>query len=203
MLPADLPGRDTLIEKCDAHLELITEANRQFNLTRILSPREAAIKHVLDCVLPWRLFAGERHVMDAGTGAGLPGIPLAIVFPETRFTLVEATQKKARFVESAAASLGLANIRVDTSRVEDLVKTLRPSVITARAFAPLSRAIPWLAPALREGARALLYKGPDAEAEIEEARAEARKRRLQMRIVDRYDLPDAMGSRNIVEVSLA
>src|SRR5467141_3507208 len=89
LLPADLPHREECIDGAAQHLDLIVEANRQFNLTRIVDPREAAIKHVLDSVLPWRLMAGAGHVMDAGTEAGFPGIPIALVLPETRFTLIE------------------------------------------------------------------------------------------------------------------
>ena len=90
VLPADLPNRDAVIQKCALHLALIVEANEYLNLTRIVSPREAAIKHVLDSVLPWRLFLGARRVLDAGTGAGFPGIPLALVLPDIRFTLSES-----------------------------------------------------------------------------------------------------------------
>src|SRR5665213_404287 len=106
VLPRDLPNRDAVIAGCAYHLDLIVEANRIMNLTRIVSPREAAVKHVLDSVIPWRMFAGAGHVLDAGTGAGFPGIPLALVLPDIRFTLAESIQKKARFVSSAAAAIG-------------------------------------------------------------------------------------------------
>ena len=75
VLPSDLPNREIVVSKAAKHLELIVEANQHFNLTRILNPREAAIKHVLDSVMPWRYFEGTRTVLDAGTGAGFPGIP--------------------------------------------------------------------------------------------------------------------------------
>src|SRR5580658_7316544 len=101
VLPSDIPRRELVIQKSAEHLALILEANKTLNLTRITAPREAAIKHVLDSVIPWRLFAGARHVLDAGTGAGFPGIPLALALPEIQFTLAESIQKKARFVESA------------------------------------------------------------------------------------------------------
>src|SRR6516165_5269101 len=93
ILPPDLPHRDSCIDGAARHLDLIVEANRHFNLTRIVSPREAAIKHVADSLMPWRLFSGAGHVADAGSGAGFPGIPLALALPETRFTLLESTQK--------------------------------------------------------------------------------------------------------------
>ena len=200
LLPADLPFREECVSGAARHLELIVEANRHFNLTRIVNPREAAIKHVLDSVLPWSLFRNASDVADAGSGAGFPGVPLALVLPETRFTLLESTQKKARFLESAARELKLDNVEVRAERAEEWLKAHRVAIVTARAVAPLSRAAALFAPALRGGARVLLYKGPDATTEISEAAAETAKRRLRLRVIDRYELPDALGTRTIVEM---
>ena len=77
VLPSDIPHRERLIEKSAQHLRLIAAANEYMNLTRISSPTEAAIKHVFDSVAPWQHFKDARLVLDAGTGAGFPGIPLA------------------------------------------------------------------------------------------------------------------------------
>ena len=201
VLPADLPHRDIVVVKAAQHLALIEEANRHFNLTRITGPREAAIKHVLDSVMPWRLFAGARHVLDAGTGAGFPGIPLALALPEVRFTLAESIQKKARFVESALISLALPNVASAARRAEEMVRDATFDIITARALAPISRTLALFAPALKARTRMLLYKGPDVEQEIAEAALEARKRRVRMEIVMRYELPDSQGTRTIVEIA--
>ena len=200
LLPADLPFREECVAGSARHLDLIVEANRHFNLTRIVNPREAAIKHVVDSVLPWRLFRGASHVADAGSGAGFPGIPLALVLPETRFTLLESTQKKARFLESVARELKLGNVEVRAERAEEWLNTHRVAIVTARAVAPLNRAAALFAPALRGGARVLFYKGPDAPTEILEAAPETAKRQLRLRVIDRYELPDALGTRTIVEM---
>jgi 16S rRNA (guanine527-N7)-methyltransferase len=201
LLPAEIPQREECIVKASRHLELIEIANRHFNLTRILGERDAAIKHICDSLIPWRLFAGAVDVADAGTGAGFPGIPLAIVLPHVRFTLIEATQKKARFVETVVSDLELPNVRVVPRRAEEWLRTERVDIVTGRAVAPLSRAAGFFAPAIHSGSRALLYKGPDAEAEIAEALAEARKRQLRMQVVFRYELPDNAGTRTIVEIT--
>ncbi|HUQ92430.1 MAG TPA: 16S rRNA (guanine(527)-N(7))-methyltransferase RsmG [Bryobacteraceae bacterium] len=201
LLPADLPHREACVSKASRHLHLIVEMNRKFNLTRIVDPREAAIKHVVDSILPWRLFAEASHVVDAGTGAGFPGIPLALVLPETRFTLLESTQKKARFVESVDDELELANVHVSDQRAEDWLKRHRVDIVTARAVAPLHRAMTLFSAALRGGGRMLLYKGPDAEVEMREADKEAAKRQVRMRVVGRYELPDSLGARTIVELA--
>jgi 16S rRNA (guanine527-N7)-methyltransferase len=202
-LPADLPFREACIAGAARHLDLIVEANQHFNLTRIVSPREAAIKHVVDSVLPWRLFEGAGSVADAGSGAGFPGIPLALVLPETKFTLLESTQKKARFLESVVGDLKLANVEVRAERAEEWMKTHRVAIVTGRAVAPLNRAAALFAPALRGGARVFLYKGPDAATEIAEAAPETAKRQLRLRITERYELPDGLGARTIVEMRRA
>jgi 16S rRNA (guanine527-N7)-methyltransferase len=201
LLPDDLPNRPDVVSKSALHLELIAETNRYFNLTRITGPREAAIKHVLDSVVPWKLFAGASHIVDAGTGAGFPGIPLAIVLPGVPFTLCESIGKKARFVESAVQELGLSNVRVAAERAEEFLRSSRAEILTARAIAPISRAAALFGPALQKETRALFYKGPDVAAEIMEAEPEMRKRRIRARIVERYELPDAAGSRTIVEMT--
>jgi 16S rRNA (guanine527-N7)-methyltransferase len=199
VLPADLPHRGKVVEGAARHLGLIVEANKVLNLTRITTPREAAIKHVLDSVMPWRLFAGAKHVLDAGTGAGFPGIPLALVLPETRFTLAESIRKKASFVDAALVDLKLANAFVTPRRAEELTGI---SIITARALAPLPKALALFRPALKDGARLLFYKGPDAEQEIADATVEAKKFHVRMEVAMRYDLPEALGTRTIVSVEI-
>jgi 16S rRNA (guanine527-N7)-methyltransferase len=196
VLPADLPNRETVVRSAAKHLALIVEANQHLNLTRITSPSEAAIKHILDSVTPWRLFQGAKHVLDAGTGPGFPGIPLALVLPATNFTLAESIQKKARFVKSTLDELKLPNAAITSQRAEEL----RADVITARALAPIPRILSLFRPALKTGTRILLYKGPDADVEIAEAAAEAQKIRARMEIVMRYDLPDSLGARTIVQI---
>jgi 16S rRNA (guanine527-N7)-methyltransferase len=203
VLPADLPQREAVVAKAAQHLALIEETNRYFNLTRITGPREAAIKHVLDSVIPWRLFAGAKHVLDAGTGAGFPGIPLAIALPEVRFTLAESIQKKARFVESALEKLQVSNASITPRRAEEIVRDQAVDIITARALAPVSRVLSLFGAALKPGTRLLLYKGPDVEQEIAEAAPDARKRRVRIEVVLRYELPDAQGTRTIVEIASA
>jgi 16S rRNA (guanine527-N7)-methyltransferase len=201
VLPADIPHRALLIQKGAEHLDLIIETNKVLNLTRILDTREAAVKHILDSVLPWRLFADARHILDAGSGPGFPGIPLALVLPGIQFTLAESIQKKARFLEAALEKLELPNVKVSAARAEDLWGDGAIDVITARALAPISRALGLFAAALKAGRKIFLYKGPDADQEIAESAKEAAKLRARLQVVMRYELPDSLGSRSIVQIT--
>jgi 16S rRNA (guanine527-N7)-methyltransferase len=200
VLPSDLPHRTRLISLGARHLELVEETNRLMNLTRIVSEADAAVKHVYDSVQPWRRFKDAKVVLDVGTGAGFPGIPLALILPETEFVLAESVQKRARFVECAIETLGLENVTVKAVRAEELMRSQRFDLITARAVAPLVKAVPFYAPALRQGSTILLYKGPDIETEVAEAIPELKKRHVAVRVVERYSLPDGMGERTLVEL---
>ena len=196
VLPADIPCREQVVKKAAQHLHLIEIANEHMNLTRITSAREAAIKHVYDSVAPWRHFCGAKCVLDAGTGAGFPGIPLAVLLPEVRFVLAESTQKKARFVDHAVEALELTNVEVFGSRAEERLAVRTPAIITARAIAPMGRILDSFGKALKQGSRLLLYKGGHVEGEL----AEAQKRRVAAEVLCRYELPDGCGSRTIIEV---
>lgn len=200
VLPPDLPEREALIIKTAKHLALIVAANEYMNLTRITSPREAAIKHVLDSVLPWRLFADAKNVLDVGSGAGFPGIPLSIVLPETRFVLAESVGKKARFVEAAVAELALGNVEVRAERAEQILEKKRFHIVTARAVAPVSKTLKLFGAAVRKGDALILYKGPDVEEELMAARPEIQHLRARAKVILRYELPDDAGTRTIVKV---
>jgi 16S rRNA (guanine527-N7)-methyltransferase len=196
VLPQDLPHRDRLISLGHKHLEMISAANEYMNLTRIVNPQEAAIKHIYDCVAPWRHFRSATHVLDVGTGAGFPGIPLAIILPDVRFTLAESIGKKARFVESVLDTLDLPNAALIAERAESAAAIQRAEIITARAVAPIHRLIALFQRPLRNGTRLLLFKGPDVEPEIAGANMDG----IAGRVLCRYDLPDGFGSRTLVEL---
>jgi 16S rRNA (guanine527-N7)-methyltransferase len=196
VLPPDVPHRDRLIHKAAQHLRFIAEVNEQMNLTRITDAREAAIKHVYDSVAPWQYFRSASCVLDAGTGAGFPGVPLSLVLPQTRFTLAESIQKKARFVDSAVDALELANVNVTAQRAEERALSGRAEIITARALAPLGRILELFRKPLKRGARLLLYKGPDVEDELLDAQREC----VAAQVLCRYELPDGCGSRTLLEV---
>jgi 16S rRNA (guanine527-N7)-methyltransferase len=127
-VPAQVPAK--LID----YISLLNHWNRSFNLTAVRQPQEMVSKHLHDslAVLP---FIGEGSVIDVGSGAGLPGIPLALARPEQRFVLLDSNGKKTRFLQQAKIVLGLDNVEVVNQRVEQYSADIYFDVIIARAYA--------------------------------------------------------------------
>lgn len=121
-----------------AYLGLLARWNQTYNLTAIRDPREMVAKHLLDSLAMAAHVRGIAALADLGTGPGLPGIPLAIVEPALKVTLVESNGKKARFLREAVRTLGLRNARVVESRIEAVHEPGAFDAITARALASLA-----------------------------------------------------------------
>jgi 16S rRNA (guanine527-N7)-methyltransferase len=139
-------------------LEELAHWNRSYNLTAITKPADMVTHHLLDSLAIHPDLEGMR-IADAGTGAGFPGLPLAVCNPQRHFTLIDATAKKIRFVEHAAQRLALTNVHAVHARVE----TLRPDVpfdtVVARAFAPLPRLLAKVTTLCGANTRVLAMKG--------------------------------------------
>jgi 16S rRNA (guanine527-N7)-methyltransferase len=148
-------------------LDLLDKWGQTYNLTAIRDPRAAVDRHLLDS-LAVHAFLSGRRVLDVGTGAGLPGIPLAIVNPGMTFVLLDRSNKKIRFVRQAIMSLGLKNVEAVAMRVEDFAPATLFDVVLARAFASLADIWRGVAPLLATGGRVLAMKGQWPEAEIRE-----------------------------------
>jgi 16S rRNA (guanine527-N7)-methyltransferase len=125
------------------YVALLEKWNRTYNLTAIDDPVRMVSHHLLDSlvVLPHLPMAADASLADAGSGAGLPGIPLAVARPEWRVVLAEASDKKCAFLRQAALELGLRNVEVRQGRVEQWQPSSRFPVVISRAFAELGRFI--------------------------------------------------------------
>jgi 16S rRNA (guanine527-N7)-methyltransferase len=127
-------------------------------------------RHLLNCAAIARLVPARCSLADIGSGAGLPGIVLALLRPGVRVTLVEAMARRVSFLEQCVAELGLDNVEVVRGRAEDLAGRLIVDVVTARAVAPLEKLAGLCVGLLRPGGRALAIKGASAETELARAR---------------------------------
>lgn len=137
----------------------------------LIGPREAGRlwdRHLLNCAVVAELLPPGSRVVDIGSGAGLPGIPLAIARPDCRFDLVEPLLRRTVFLEQVLAELQLASCRVVRGRAEQVVDECGGAdVVTARAVAPLARLASWAAPLLRVGGLFLALKGASAADELD------------------------------------
>jgi len=130
-------------------LALLVKWNHTYNLTAVRDPEEMVQKHLLDS-LTVAPYLKDGPFLDVGAGAGLPGIPLAILFPQFHFTLLDSNGKKARFMLQAAAELGLKNVAVQNSRVEAFHPAKGFATILSRAFASLGDIVNLCSPLLQQ-----------------------------------------------------
>lgn len=148
-----------------AFLGLLRKWNRVYNLTAITSLEDMVRLHLLDSLVILPYLQGVR-VLDVGTGAGLPGIPLAILSPERAFTLLDGNAKKTRFVQQAAIELGLTQVSVVHARIEHYADPKGFDVILARAYASLGDIVAQTCELLKPGGVILAQKGKLPEREM-------------------------------------
>lgn len=156
---------DQQVEQLLAYLALLVKWNKAYNLTAIREPDKMLTHHLLDSMAIAPYIEGN-HILDVGSGAGLPGIPMAITYPEKQFTLLDSNGKKTRFIQQVKMELGLDNLHVAKTRVEELESNSGFDLITSRAFADLSLMVKLTKHLLSPSGRMAAMKGPKAEQEL-------------------------------------
>ncbi|MDP3840574.1 MAG: 16S rRNA (guanine(527)-N(7))-methyltransferase RsmG [Methylococcales bacterium] len=167
----NLPYTPEQTEQLLAFIKLIAKWNKAYNLTAVRNNEDMARLHILDSLAILPHIEGKR-VIDIGTGAGLPGIPLAIFMPEVEFILLDSNAKKTRFVQQVILELKLKNVSVLHSRVEDYQPELGFDTVTMRAFASLPDIMKQNAHLLSADGVLLAMKGQIPEAELAEIDAQ-------------------------------
>ncbi|MDM8521200.1 16S rRNA (guanine(527)-N(7))-methyltransferase RsmG [Anaerolineales bacterium HSG6] len=167
----------TQADQFERYFEELQTWNQKFNLTRIIEPSEVVSKHFLDSLTLYPMLTKlptSASLIDVGSGPGFPGIPLKIVMPDLRVTLLESTGKKCRFLDHVIETLNLEQIEVVKGRAEDAGQHTeyrqRYHVATARAVARLSTLAEYLLPFVKVGGSMLALKGQDPTPELNEAR---------------------------------
>ncbi|MER3451517.1 MAG: 16S rRNA (guanine(527)-N(7))-methyltransferase RsmG [Thermus sp.] len=163
------------LEAFSRYYALLREANQRLNLTALEGEREVVVKHFLDALtlVPTGLFDQKEAVLDLGTGAGFPGLPLKILRPRLRMTLLEATRKKLDFTQEVVRALGLEGVRFLWGRAEELAHTPEREAydrVVARAVAPMPVLLELALPFLRVGGVFVAQKGPRVEEELRTSR---------------------------------
>lgn len=174
---------------------MLVETNKQFNLTSITDEHEVYTKHFLDSVFVEKEFPQNASVIDVGTGAGFPAIPLAICRQDLKITAIDALNKRINFVNNVKNELKLSNLSAFHARSEEFAQKQRESfdVATSRAVAALNSLLELLAPLVKVGGKIICYKGPQATSELEVAKKAEKELGLKLEKVKEYSL----GSENI------
>lgn len=161
------PPDDNQQSKLIKYVELLDKWNKAYNLTAVRKPSQMVTRHLLDSLAICPYLRG-KHILDVGTGAGLPGIPLAIVFSNKQLTLLDSNNKKTRFVIQAVSELELSNVDVVQSRVENFQTSELFDVIITRAYSAVGDMLEQTSHLLADDGTFLAMKGANPLAEIDE-----------------------------------
>jgi 16S rRNA (guanine527-N7)-methyltransferase len=190
---------ESRMDQLVGYLQMLDRWNGAYNLTAIREPHSMVYRHILDSLAILRLLGeSDLRVADVGTGAGVPGIPLAIALPGASFDLVDSNGKKCRFLFQVKTELGLANMAVRHVRVEQWRPHERFDVVASRAFASLADMIDQCAHLSRPGGVILAMKGQYPVAELD-----ALPDCVKVCDVHRLQVPGLDEERHVVEMQLA
>jgi 16S rRNA (guanine527-N7)-methyltransferase len=201
-LGADLTEQQSL--RLMQFLALLNKWNKAFNLTAVRDPKEMLGRHLLDSLslLPVlriqrsKIASNEFTILDVGTGAGLPGIPLAICMPDTNFVLLDSNGKKTRFVFQACVELGLKNVEVQTTRIENYQSANQVDIVVSRAFASLKDFVERCHAVAGPNTRLIAMKGLYPSEEIADLQS-------FWTVIDyqKIDIPGLEGVRHFIELA--
>lgn len=173
--PLKVTLTEAMVAQFLQYKDLLLSHNEHMNLTAITDEREVILRHFVDSLasVPHLAVTAKSKLVDIGTGAGLPGIPLAIVLPEVQFTLVDSLAKRIGFLQTVVDSLGLTNVTLITARTEDLGKdnTYRETFdfCVSRGVAPLYKLLELGIAFVKPGGYFVAYKGAKLSEELQEA----------------------------------
>ena len=176
---AGIPLTAEQIGQFSVYHEMLLDWNTRMNLTALTAPEDVAVKHIIDSLTAYdaALFDGVRTLIDVGTGAGLPGVPLAVYVPHLTVTLLDSLNKRVRFLTEVTAAMGLQNVRCIHARAEEAARTAEHraayDIAVSRAVARLPVLLEYTLPFVRVGGTLLALKGRAYAEEQKEARRAA------------------------------
>ncbi len=190
------------IKKFYNYMNLLLEWNEKINLTAITEPNEIILKHFIDSITILKYIENNMKVVDVGTGAGFPGIPLNIVNTNVNYTLVDSLNKRINFLNEVIEKVDLKNINTVHSRIEDFAKNNKETfdIATSRAVASLNILLEYLLPLVKIGGICICMKGSNAKEEIESASKALEILGGKIEKVEEITLPESNIVRNIIIV---
>lgn len=189
---ANLHLTDRQVQLLTDYLALILKWNSAYNLTAVRDGQEMVTRHLVDSLVIAPYLADCHHIADVGTGPGLPGVPLAILYPDKKFTLIDSLGKRIVFLRQVRHLLGLTNIEPVQTRVEQFRTELTIDGVVSRAFASIGDMLNWCA---HLSDRFFAMKGAYPEAELADVKAP-----FKVAAVHRLTVPGQEGERHLVEI---
>jgi len=181
-----------LIEKLEIYLATLKKWNKVYNLTAINEDSEIIVKHFFDSLSVNRYIQNSGRILDVGTGAGFPGLILALFNPEKSFVLVDGVSKKISFLQEMIGKLNLKNVTAVHTKVEQYNEAEQFDIIISRAFADIKKMIKLTSHLIKDGGKFIAMKGPDVMTELDD---------ISLPFVH-YDItvPFLQGTRKIIEI---
>ena len=184
------------------YMNLLLEWNEKINLTAITEQNDVILKHFIDSMTVLKNLKDNQNIIDVGTGAGFPGIPIAIVKKNSKITLMDSLNKRIKFLDEVINKLELKNVNTIHSRAEDMGQNIlyreRFDIAISRAVANLPVLSEYLLPFVKVGGMCICMKGPDIEEEIKNSDFAINELGGKIVSVDNFELPNSDIKRNIV-----
>lgn len=195
---------DKQLEYFYNYMNLLIEWNEKINLTAITEPEKIITKHFIDSLTALKYIDNGGTVVDVGTGAGFPGIPLAISNESLKVTLVDSLNKRINFLSEVKSHLKIKNVTSIHSRAEEFGKNKQYrekfDISVSRAVARLNVLVEYLLPTVKVGGKCICMKGPEAQEEIEEAKTAIELLGGKIENIEEFNLPDTDIKRTIIVI---
>ena len=190
------------IEKFYNYMNLLIEWNKKINLTAIVEPKDIILKHFIDSLTIVKYIKEGETIIDVGTGAGFPGIPLKIAREDLKITLADSLNKRINFLNEVINKLDLKNIETIHTRAEELGKNKKYrekfDIATSRAVANMSTLSEYLIPFIKVKGRCICMKSSDIDTELENAKKAINILGCKIESKDKFDLPNSDLGRSII-----
>ena len=192
------------IEQFYNYMNILIEWNKVMNLTGITEPNEIIVKHFIDSLTVLNRINKNNIIIDVGTGAGFPGIPIKIAFPETKVVLLDSLNKRIKFLNEVIEKLNLKNIKAIHGRAEDYGRDKnhreKYDVAIARAVASLNILLEYMMPFIKIHGKCLCMKGNNCEDEIKKSRYAIKELGGELLDIGEFYIPNTNIKRNIIEI---
>lgn len=194
-----LEVEESVLQRYAEHARAVLEGNQRMNLTAIVQPKEVAAKHYLDSWRATRIVPlMGRSLLDIGTGAGFPGVPIALAEPHAKVGLLDSLKKRSDFVGETITKLGIKNAFAIHERAEDHLARNRYDIVLMRAISSVRENVRLLRKVRHSHKDLLMFKGPSWSREVRAAEREAERLGFRLDTVIEHKLPDEMGDRAIL-----